>query len=127
MRPNYQLIEQLSKATPRKHVIRWIALTLLYGFAIIVNDHFDLIASLGLPGRYEAVVRLCGVYLYIILTAFQFQKTRNHEKYPRHHKVAPDLADHDQHNNVPAPSGTKVRSQRHRTDPQMPDNFFAGK
>jgi Ca2+/Na+ antiporter len=111
MRFNVKLVEKLSNATPRKSILRWLIITLLYGFSIIVNDHFDLVTALGLPQRIEAVIRLCGVYLYIVLTTYFFHKTKEDENNSDNTQVAADLAHHDKRNSFPAAAGTKSHAQ----------------
>jgi hypothetical protein len=115
MRFNIPLIDKLARATPRKNILQWVFITMIYGFAIIVNDHFDLVRAIGLPKQSEAVVRLCGVYLYIVLTAYSFHKTKKDENNTDHTKVAADMAHHDKPDRVPAAPGTKGHSQRHRS------------
>lgn len=77
-----KLVRRLAAATPAGSVLQWIFITMLYGVGILVNEHFDLIQSLGLDAQTEAFVRLMGAYLYIVLTTLQFQrtKTRDHER-----------------------------------------------
>lgn len=108
---NVKLIENLSKATSRNSVIRWLFITILYGFAIIANDHFELVKVLGLPGRIEATIRLCGVYLYIVLTGYSFYNTKKYENNINDNKVAADMAHHDQFDNVPFAAGTQSDTQ----------------
>lgn len=119
MRINMPLLDKLAKATPRKNILQWVVMTLLYGFAIIVNDHFDLVQALGLPERPEAVVRLCGVYLYIFLTAYSFQKTKDDEIHTDHNQIAAAVADdHKPDGNTPAP-GTQSHAPGNRAhEPQ---------
>lgn len=70
------MIEELEKPTPQKNVISWIITTILYAFVIIVNEQFDLIESIGLSDHVEAVIRVIGAFLYIILTTLNFSKTK---------------------------------------------------
>jgi hypothetical protein len=128
MRLIFPLIEKLSNATPRKSILQWIIITLLYGFAMIVNDHFDLVTALGLPERFEAAIRLCGVYLYIVLTAISFFKTKKDENNTDNTQVAADMAHHDKCDRVPAAAGTKGHAQGDRSHgPQSePDPPGAG-
>ncbi|PZF71566.1 hypothetical protein DN068_15945 [Taibaiella soli] len=111
MRFNTKLVERLSNATPRISIRRWLIITLVYGFAIIVNDHFDMVRALGLPERIEAAIRLCGVYLYIVLTAYSFHKTKEDEINTDNTQVAPDMAHHDKCDRVPATAGIKGDAQ----------------
>jgi hypothetical protein len=76
-----KLTDRLSRATPPAIVRQWLLLSLLYAFATLASEHFELIASIGLSAKQEAIIRLAGLYCYILITTFQFQRTkhRSHE------------------------------------------------
>ena len=120
------LIENLSKATPKKNILYWILLSGLYGFAIIANDHYDLIASLGLPAKSEAVIRLCGVSLYICITTFHFQKTTKHEYSSNDTEVTAGLADHHLLHHPVITAGTPVDAPGDQPGNTQPDAVQSG-
>lgn len=120
---NIPLIEKLAKATPRKSIMEWLCMTFCYASVIVVNDHFELIRALGLPERIEATIRLIGVYLYIILTAYSFHKTQKNETNTYHNKVATDMANLDKPDRISSAQGTQVHAQGNR--PDEPQSKFA--
>lgn len=128
MRIHNKLMERLAAATPKTSVLCWLFITAIYSFAIVVNDHFDLITAIGLPEQATAIIRLLGVQLYIFLTAYSFHKTntKNDETNTDHNQVAADLAHPDEPDHIPATSGAEGIAQGHRQDEPQPEPFTPG-
>ena len=84
-------MSRLTAATPRKYVGRWLFVTALYSCCILINEHFELIAALGLSQAIQAVIRLMGALVYIFLTTYSFQKT-NDDTYTEPFQIPHDLA-----------------------------------
>lgn len=74
MTPQPDFIRRLSAATPKKYVWRWLFHTALYSCCILINEHFELIAAMGLSPYIQAAIRMAGTMLYIFLTTYSFQK-----------------------------------------------------
>ncbi len=86
------LLQRLAAATPKINVAKWLACTMLYALVIILNDHFHLVAALGMPAKEEAILRLIGAYLYIIITIYHFQKRKPNENTLSHTQKPPRMA-----------------------------------
>lgn len=76
------IIQKLSNETPRTSVIRWLSISLLFAISTFLNEHFELIENIGIKPSYLSLIKLLGLYLYMLITTYQFQKQKNtHENY----------------------------------------------
>lgn len=100
-----QLIRQLCSATPRKSILRWIIVSGLFALSTFLNEHFELVKALGFSPKTEALIKLSGLYLYMLLTSYQFQKQKTYE-IPILFTKAPDLDNSLTTPCLDAPEGT---------------------
>ena len=75
-----KLIENLSNATPKASVIRWLCISILFALSTFLNEHFELIENIGIKPSQLALIKLIGLYLYMLLTSYQFQQQKNNNE-----------------------------------------------
>ena len=72
----YPFFKKISNATPYKNVVLWGMFTALYSLIILINEHFDLVSSLGFSSKTLPYIKIVGVYAYILITTYHFHKEK---------------------------------------------------
>ncbi|MFY0481670.1 hypothetical protein ACI6PS_03620 [Flavobacterium sp. PLA-1-15] len=74
---------KLNEPTPEKNTLLWKIGTAIFLMSMFINESFAVIDALGFSEKTENYIRSIGAFVYVIVTFYNFHKSKFDEKIKR--------------------------------------------